>query len=412
MEGMMNDTQSMSQFVRRIQIGLLAIILVGVGGIGGYSLGQYDAKKATGHDDVAFNSFWQAWDIIDSNYFGDKDATKRVDGAIAGMVESLGDPHTLYLEAKQDKLFRSDLEGSFSGIGAELLVKSGVLMIDAVLDDSPAQRSGLKANDALIEIDGVKTSGLSFVDAIDHIRGEKGTTVTLTVGREGSDEALKVAVVRDTITVKSVKTDTLGENKDIAYIKISQFGEDTTALFAKALTDALDTSKKGLVLDLRNNPGGYLQGAVDDIGMLLPSKVSSDKDVLSGRVAVLERDRDGRETKTYAGTRSIAPELPVVVLVDAGSASASEIFAGAMKDYARAKVVGVKTYGKGSVQNLLKLKNGGSIKVTIAKWFTPLGTGIDKIGIEPDVVIALPDGVTSSTTDVQVQKALELLGTK
>ena len=228
----MNDTQSMSQFVRRIQIGLLAIILVGVGGIGGYSLGQYDAKKATGHDDVAFNSFWQAWDIIDSNYFGDKDATKRVDGAIAGMVESLGDPHTLYLEAKQDKLFRSDLEGSFSGIGAELLVKSGVLMIDAVLDDSPAQRSGLKANDALIEIDGVKTSGLSFVDAIDHIRGEKGTTVTLTVGREGADEALKVPVVRDTITVKSVKTDTLGENKDIAYIKISQFGEESTKVLS------------------------------------------------------------------------------------------------------------------------------------------------------------------------------------
>ena len=406
----MTDYEGVSRYMRRVQVGLLALILVGVGAGGGYVLGQKESHNTElAHTSVAFGSFWQAWDIINDNFFGTKDDTKRIDGAISGMVASLGDPYTLYLESKQDKLFRSDLEGSFSGIGAELAVHGGLLTIDSVLDDSPAQKAELKAKDTIMEIDGVKTSGLSFVDAIDKIRGEKGSTVLLTVGREGSEEPLKITVTRDTITVQSVKTDSIGPDKLVGYVKISQFGDDTTDLLTKALTDVKTSGKKSLILDLRNNPGGYLQSAADAIGMLLPSSVTSDKENLSKRVAVVEKDRDGKESRTYAGKDSILPTLPIVVLVDGDSASASEIFAGAMKDYGRAKVVGVKTFGKGSVQNLLKLQNGGSIKVTIAKWFTPLGNGIDKTGIDPDVVVELPEGVTASKDDVQVQKALEIL---
>jgi carboxyl-terminal processing protease len=400
--------------MRAVQILLAVLILLSGGAVGGYMFAYSRLGVASGadaaHSKVQFSTFWKAWDVINDNFFGTADATKQVDGAISGMVASLGDPYTLYFDPKQDKLFRSDLQGSFSGIGAELAMDKGNLTVESVLEGSPALKANVQPKDIITEIDGSKVVSSDFADAIDKIRGPIGSKVVLTIIRAGEKADLKISVTRDTITVKSVTTDTLGTNKDVAYVKVNQFGQDTTALYKDALTAAAQSDKKALIIDLRNNPGGYLSSAADMIGMLLPDKIDSSEQKLKDRVAVLERDKKGNENPYKSTTAPILPTIPTVVLVNANSASASEIFAGAMKDYKRATVLGVKTFGKGSVQNLIKLDNGGSIKVTIAKWFTPLGVGIDKKGIDPDVVVALPDGVTPSTTDVQVQKALELLG--
>ncbi|MEZ0286995.1 MAG: S41 family peptidase, partial [Candidatus Paceibacterota bacterium] len=297
----------------------------------------------------------------------------------------------------------------FGGIGSELSVKSGQLVIMSVLDDTPSSRAGLRANDVIISIDGAETADMSFVDAIDKIRGDEGSTVKLSIGREGEEKALAIDVIRDVIVVKSVITDKLGTNKDIGYIKVNQFGQDTSQAFRQALVDAKDS--KGVVIDLRNNPGGYLNASLQMIGMVLPQTPTKGDAVLGRRVGVTEKDRDG-DKELPAGRDIILDTMPLVILVNEGSASASEIFAGAMKDYARAKVIGVKTFGKGSVQELQELGNGGSIKVTVAKWYTPLGTGIDGTGIEPDMVVELPEDVTASKDDVQVKKALEILTQK
>lgn len=356
-----------------------------------------------------FGLFWQAWNIVNDDFYGPKDDTKRIDGAIGGMVASLGDPHTVYLPPDQSKMFQDDLDGNFGGIGAVLSVKNGELTVVSALDGTPAQKAGLQGQDVITEIDGKKTGELSFNDAVEKIRGEKGETVKLTIVRSGVADPFVVPIKRDTIVVKSVETSTIGTNNETAYIKVNQFGEDTTGLLKSAFTDAKNSNKKGIVLDLRNNPGGYLESAISTIGMIIPNSPASSEQNLKDRIAVLERDKSGGEQKHKASGEAIIPEMPMVVLVDSGSASASEIVAGALKDYKRATIVGVTTYGKGSVQELHDLSNGGTVKVTVAKWFTPLGVGIDGKGITPDVIVKLPDQVVSSKSDIQVQKALEIL---
>lgn len=393
-----------SSYLARILAAFVVCVLLVGGGAGmGY---VYAQRQAAGTGKADLTTFWKAWSIIDRKFYGDAPTDKRLEGAIGGMVGGLGDPYTVYLPPAQDKVFRQDLQGSFGGIGAELSVKNGLLVIVAALEGTPAEKAGLKANDIIVQIEGEKTSSMSFVDAIDKIRGEKGSELKLQILSEGADKTHDVTLVRDTIVVKSVTTDTL-QDGTIAYIKVNQFGQDTTDAFRDALKQAVD--KKGIVVDLRNNPGGYLTAAMQMIGMVLPADTSSYSDkVLKDRVGVLERGRSG-EDKLKAGTDVIAPTMKIVVLVNAGSASASEIFSGAMKDYKRATVLGVKTFGKGSVQELQDLGNGGSIKVTVAKWFTPLGTGIDGKGIEPDVVVELPEDAKPSKDDAQVQKALQIL---
>jgi carboxyl-terminal processing protease len=371
----------------------------------GYVLGK---RQAVGAGKADLTTFWKAWQIIDERFFGDATVEKRTDGAIAGMVGGLGDPYTVYLAPKQDKAFREDLQGSFGGIGAELSVKSGQLVIVSSLDGTPAAQAGLRANDVITEIDGKKTSSLAFADAIDMIRGEKGSELTLTIFRPTEEKPLTIKLIRDIIVVKSVTTDSLLLDKSIAYIKVNQFGQDTADQFRTALQAAGDTAKRGVIIDLRNNPGGYLTAAMAMIGMVIPKDGVWTEQPLKDRVGVIERGKDGEENLKM-GSDVILAKTPIVVLVNEGSASASEIFSGAMKDYARAKVIGVKTFGKGSVQELQELGNGGSIKVTVAKWFTPLGTGIDGKGVEPDITVALPDNTPTSKEDIQVQKALELL---
>lgn len=389
---------------------IVCVLLLGGGLGGGYELGKRQQTTAN-PDNADLTNFWKAWNIIDTKFYGDTSVDKRIDGAISGMVNGLGDPYTVYMNPQQYKLFSQDLQGSFGGIGAELSVKNSQLVIQSALDDTPASRAGLQPNDVIIKIDGKDTSKLTFVDAVDLIRGDKGTSLVLSIARQGKDKVFDVTLIRDTITVKSVTTDSLGVDKSIAYIKVNEFGQDTADGFRTALTQAVTDNKKGLIIDLRNNPGGYLSAALDMIGMVLPKQTTKTEQPLVDHVGVMEKGKDGTKTES-ASTEAIEPSIPIVVLVNAGSASASEIFAGAMKDYARATVEGVKTFGKGSVQELQQLANGGSIKVTVAKWFTPLGTGIDGTGIEPDVKVELPADTTASKDDAQIQKALDILNQK
>lgn len=399
----------------------LAVIILSVSAIGGsfllgYRQAQYassnppgsvtETQNKSGENPQSFGLFWQAWNIVNERFSGDRDSQKRVEGAIAGMLQSLDDPYTVYLPANQSKMFRDDLEGSFGGIGAELSVRDGRLTIVSSLEDTPAQRAGLKGQDWIVEIEGKKTAEMSLDDAIDAIRGEPGTEVKLLIAREG-EESFSVTLKRDKIVVKSVKSEQLDSN--VAYIKVNQFGDDTTSLLETAFQDAKNNKRSGIVLDLRDNPGGYLETAVDVVGMIIPDSPQSLEQKLKDRVAVLEKARNQGEQQHKTTKKSILGDIPVVVLVNGGSASASEIVAGALKDYGRATIVGEQTFGKGSVQELRALTNGGSVKVTVAKWFTPLGSGIDGKGIEPDVILELPQDTIPSSSDAHVQKALEIL---
>jgi carboxyl-terminal processing protease len=389
---------------------LLQVLLLGGTAVTAYQLGVHKAGgSVTVEQGVDLKNFWQAWSIINKNFYGDASVDKRVDGAISGMVSGLGDPYTAYLPPATNSLFKSSLQGSFGGIGAELEQKEGYLVIVAPLQDTPAERAGLLSGDIITKVDGKDISTMSFDEAIATIRGAVGSTVTLTIVRKDEKSAKDIAVTRDTIVIKSVTSDSIGENGSVGYIKVNQFGDDTSKLLKDALAKAVSDNKKGVVIDLRNNPGGFLTSAIEAIGMVLPQTITSDDATLKQRVAVIEKYKDNHEDVERATNAPVAADIPLVVLVNGGSASASEIFSGAMKDYGRAKLVGEKTFGKGSVQNLEDLSNGGSIKVTIAHWLTPKGSEIHGKGIEPDVTIALPKDQKPTKDDIQVQEALKVL---
>jgi carboxyl-terminal processing protease len=407
---------------RTLSLVLCAALLLTFGGVIGYRVGQnagpsttvpdgirnaLNPRKNSTVDAINFGLFWQSWNAIDDTFYGDKDPKKRLDGAIRGMVAAAGDPYTVYFSPDENKLFESNLQGSFGGIGAELLTKNNAPTIVGILPGTPAEKSGLKVDDIIVQVDDFKTTGQALDTVVNHIRGEKGADTSLQIARQGQDQLMTIKVTRDTIVVKSVSTSKLGPDKDIAYIKVNQFGEDTAGLMRDALTS--DQNSKGIIIDLRNNPGGYLQSAVDITGMLIPQQSSSDNQFLKDRVAVRERDRTGKENLDKSTSPAIVPTTKIIVLVNANSASAAEILSGALKDYGRATLLGTKTFGKGSAQTLTPLSNGGSIKITGEKWFTPLGTSIDHQGITPDVIVELPQDVQPSTDDAQVQKALQLL---
>ena len=394
---------------------VIILVLVGAGGMTGYGLGmqkgQKEAQNGTaGHPSLT--NFWDAWDIVNDKFYGDLNSNAQMDGAISGMVAALGDRFTTYLAPTESTLFKSSIAGKFGGIGAELEVVNQQLTIIAPLSGTPAEAAGLKANDVISKIEGADTGKMSLNEAIDKIRGDKGTTVKLTIARPGADKPFDVTLTRDIIVVKSVTTDSIGADKSIAYIKVNQFGDDTTAAYKQAMTDAVASGKKGLVIDLRNDPGGLLSTAIDMIGMMIPAHPTGTDSHLVKRIAVREKYKDLHEDDQITTADPISDSLPTVVLINSGSASAAEIFAGAMHDYNRATLIGEKSFGKGSVQTLVDLPNGGSIKVTIAHWLTPLGSEIHGIGITPDTTVTLADGQKPTEDDAQVQKALDVLGTK
>ncbi|MDD4271935.1 MAG: S41 family peptidase [Patescibacteria group bacterium] len=357
------------------------------------------ANKLTA--DVDFNLFWDVWDMLKNEYV-DKDKLddkKMFYGALKGLVESTGDPYTVFMEPKIAKEFSDDLAGTFEGIGAEIGKKNDIITIVAPLADMPAEKAGLKSGDQIYAINGQTTAGLAVDEAVNKIRGPKGTDVTLTIFRDGFEKPKDFKITRQTILVKSVRTE-MGDDK-IFTITITNFNDDTSELFKKAAAEAVEKNPKGIILDLRNNPGGYLETAID---------VASEW-IDQGTIVTEQFSLEKKNEYSHRG-RARLKDFPTVVLVNQGSASASEIVAGALKDDGKATVVGMKTFGKGSVQTLEDMKDGSSIKITVAKWLTPKGYNINEQGIAPDVEVDLTLEDYNKNIDPQMNKAVEILDKK
>lgn len=378
---------------------LVAIFLV----LAGYQWGRLGVVVPTNSNtssvattqptDVDFSLFWEAWNKVQSMYFGEVDTAKLTEGAIEGMVGALDDPYTVYLDPAAAKELGDGLSGVLSGIGAEVGVKDRRLLIVAPLPDSPAAQVGLRPQDEVQKIDGQSVGEMSFVEAVRRIRGEEGTTVTLTIVHDGETEAQDIVVTRAKITINSVTSEIRSDG--VGYIKVSAFHEDTTTSLRKVLDEFTTRKVSGVVLDLRANPGGLLSEGISVTSLFL-----SEGDV------VKRKNKDGTVTAYQVSVPAKLPSTPLVVLVDGGSASASEIVAGALQDHGRARLVGEQTFGKGSVQELDDLRNGGQLKVTVAQWLTPNDRLINGTGITPDVVVA---GDTTGDTDPQLARALEEL---
>lgn len=330
---------------------------------------------------------------IVSNYDGEISEDQVLDGLKEGLAEAVGDPFTEYLSEEETKEFNEGLNGTFEGIGAELGREGEFVVIVSPIKGAPAEKAGLQPKDVILEIDGESATGISISDAVSRIRGPKGEQVALVLSREG--ERVEVSIIRDMITINSVEWRVEG---DIGIMSLSRFGDDTTMLVRRAATEFKDKKVSKVVLDLRNNPGGLLTGAVDVSSVWLP--IGS---------TILEEKQNGVIVKTYRSEQSpILKDVKTVVLINEGSASASEIVAGALRDNKAATIIGEKSYGKGSVQRVIPLSFGGSLKVTIARWFTPSGATIDKEGIVPDTEVLLTTEDREAGRDPQLDAALRL----
>jgi carboxyl-terminal processing protease len=353
---------------------------------------------------VDFSLFWKSWDLLKDKYVdkGKLDANEMMYGAIKGMLASTGDPYTTFFDPKANKEFQEEITGSFQGIGAEIGMKDNVLTIVAPLDDSPAQKAGLLAGDKILKIDGTNTMDMDVEKAVSLIRGAKDTEVTLTIFRNGGDDQTKdFTVKRDVITVKSVKTEF--KDNGIVYVKVSRFGDDTSDVFKQAIQDVAAKKSRGLVIDLRNNPGGYLDAAVSMASLMLPEN----------KVVVMEENSNGDRKKMYSKSGDVVSGIETVVLINEGSASASEILSGALRDNrTNVTLVGKKSYGKGSVQELLPVTQDTSVKITVARWLTPNGKQINHEGITPDTEVAISADDRDQNKDPQLDKALEILTDK
>lgn len=356
-----------------------------------------------------FSLFWDAWKVLRDKYVDSGNVTDQdmVYGAISGMLASTGDPYSVFMPPKEAGDFSQEISGEFGGIGAEIGIRNDQLVIVAPLKGTPAERAGLKAGDAIIKINGKSTEGVSTENAVQMIRGEKGTQVVLTLFREGWPDTKDFSITRDAIQIPTLDWKMLNDagkedpNGKILYIQLYNFYEKAPLLFYQALAQSINKEPKGVILDLRNNPGGYLDAAVDIAGWFLDR----------GSVVVSEKFRSEEDGHTSLRAQGVPifRNTPTVVLINQGSASASEILAGALKDDRGVKLVGKKSFGKGSVQELIPIKADALVKITIAHWLTPNGTLIDKNGIMPDVDVNLTEDDVKTNKDPQLEKAVETL---
>ncbi|MFA4930490.1 MAG: S41 family peptidase [Patescibacteria group bacterium] len=340
--------------------------------------------------------FAKVWNTIKKDYvYQPIDQQTAFYGALKGLVSSLGDPYSTFFDPAETKKFNSELSGSFEGIGAEIGIKNEQLTIIAPLPASPADKAGLKPGDKIIAIDKQDTTGMSLDNGISLMRGPKNTTVVLSVIHAGEQTIEDISIKRDVINVKSVSWSM--KNDDIAVIEISHFNSDTTAEFNAIVKEIVLQSPRGIVLDLRDNPGGYLDSSIDIAGQFLDHQV------------IVIENYGNNEKKYTSDVTALLKDYDVVVLVNNGSASASEILAGALQDYQRATIIGETTFGKGSVQDYEQFNDGSSLKLTVAKWLTPLGHSIDDTGIVPDIEVPLTQNDYNHDLDPQLDRALELL---
>lgn len=417
---------------KKLQIILVILISIGIG----YQLGHYkvsfdwknykpqieivNAEPPADTSSVDFTRFWTVWQKVQDSYY-DKtkvDPQKMLDGAIMGMVDSLGDPYTLYLPPQRNTDFKQDLAGQFEGIGAELGLSEKQIIVVSPLDGSPAQKAGIKAQDAIVKVDGASTAGWSLSQAVSKIRGEKGTRVTLTVIHKDEQEPKDIVITRDVITVKSVDgwikkisevpniklQGTLSANKDaqVAYIRLSQFGDSTNKDWLSLVNSFYsqiqgNSNVKGIILDVRNNPGGYLTDAVFVASEFLEQ----------GKPVVVQEDGKGDKTILSVNRKGLFTDTPVVVLINKGSASASEIVSGALRDNKRALLVGDTSFGKGTIQQAEELGGDAGLHVTIAKWLTPNDVWVHGVGLTPDIKVSLSND--EPERDSQLEKAIEEL---
>ncbi len=351
-----------------------------------------------------FTPFWKAWNLLkEKSIYSDKITDQdRVWGAIQGLASASGDPYTTFFNPEDNKMFKSEIKGSFGGIGAEVSIKDKVLTIVAPLKDTPSYKAGIKKGDKILKIDKTSTTDMSIDKAISLMRGEKGTTITLTLLHQGELETHELKIVRDTIEIPTIESESLPDG--ISLIKFYSFSENSDNLFAKALDKFIKSGNHKLILDLRGNPGGYLDIAVN-IGSWF---------INEGDVIVSEDFGSSHKPEYYRshGPRIFNDKLQFVVLVDGGSASASEILAGALREHHIATLVGEKTFGKGSVQELLDITPETSLKVTVAKWLTPNGISISQAGLEPDIKIPFTIKDYDAKRDPQMDKAVEILKAK
>lgn len=346
-------------------------------------------------DAIAMIKFFRALQIVKTRYVEEVPLDTLMSGAVRGMVVALGDPHSLYMDAKMYKEFMIETEGAFGGVGIVIGVKEKLLTVIAPIEGTPGEKAGIKSGDHIVKIDGRDTKDMALDEAVSKIRGKEGTQVVLTI-RRGTEEPKEYSVVRSNIQIKTVTSKMLPNQ--MGYIRISMFNEHTGSDFSRQLQELEGQGMKGLVLDMRDNPGGLLEESVKVASKLVPK---------GPVVSVVTRD--GRR-ETHSSDLS-AVKYPTVALVNGGSASASEIVAGAIQDTGAGTLIGTKTYGKGSVQTLIRMEGGAAVKLTIAKYLTPSDRSINGIGIEPDIAVEQPE-VKEAGKDPQLDKAVEVLKTK
>lgn len=354
--------------------------------------------------DVEFRMFWEVWQLIRNKYYksGDVNDKAMFYGAVKGLTDSMGDPYTTFFEPKGAESFKEALSGKFSGIGAEIGLREGIITVVAPLPETPADRAGLKAGDFIVKIDGKETTDFSVEQAVSMIRGEKGTKVKLTIVRVNDKKKaappFEVEITRDQIQVQSVRLKWVEGQPGIAHLAVTNFNADTVEGLNKAIEEMLAKDVKGIILDLRNDPGGFLDTATYMAGEWVGDKV------------IVKERRQGKIFEQLQGTgHNRLNGIPTVVLVNEGSASASEIVSGALQDYKAATIVGKKTFGKGSVQDYTNLKDGSAIKITIAEWLTPLERTINKTGLEPDLTIERTPEDYEKSRDPQLDRAIGIL---
>ncbi len=409
---------------------IISVIILGISFTTGFSMGKStrpDAQQVVSlinkesgmPEQVDFAPFWKAWNILNSKYVAFSTTTAKTDqdkvwGAIEGLASSLNDPYTVFFPPEDNKMFTSEISGNFEGIGMQIGVKNEVITVIAPLKGTPAEKAGILPGDKVIKIDELTTAGMREDEAVRHIRGKKGTEVKLTIVREGKKEPLEIKVTRDTIEIPTIDTDLkqvfLGQDdatpegmldNGVFTIRLYSFTVNSADLFRNALRKFVETGATKLVLDLRGNPGGYLDAAVDMASWFLPP----------GKIVVSEDFGNNAPPKYYRSVHEkvFNDNLKFVILVNNGSASASEILAGALQEYGVAKLVGVPTFGKGVVQELVDITPETSLKVTVARWLTPKGRSISEKGVTPDVVIKMTADDVKNGKDPQMEAAVKLL---
>lgn len=362
------------------------------------------SRETQADDSINLTEFWHVWNLLEKKFVTSSTSTPltnedKIRGAIEGLVRTYGDPYTVYFPPADAAMFEADISGNFSGVGMEVGMRDDVITVISPLPGSPAEKAGILAGDVLVRINDQSTEGIGVDEAVSKIRGEKGTEVHFSVYRKGETEFIDITVVRDTIVIPTSKTEV---RDDVFIITLYSFNALSEMEMQKALRDYVKSGKRKLILDLRGNPGGYLQSAVAIASYFLPA----------GKPVVRESFGIDQDEQVYRSSgKELGSSAPkkLVVLVDGGSASASEILAGALQEHGVATLIGAQTFGKGSVQELVNLEDGSSLKVTVARWLTPNGVSISEGGLTPDMVVERTIEDRKAEKDPQLDSALEFL---